>query len=54
MTHSGRNILCACMHLNLCHFPTNTFHTPEFLGQDAGIMELDVVTQLSAMVNFSG
>jgi hypothetical protein len=36
------------MELNLCHFPNDTF-----LGQDTGVMKLDVVIQAFAVLSHS-
>jgi len=38
------------MELNLCHFPYDAFHTSRFHGQDIGVMKLDMVTQLYAVL----
>jgi hypothetical protein len=38
------------MELNLCRFPNDVFHTFESFGQDNGVNELDVVTQVYAVL----
>jgi hypothetical protein len=39
--------------LNLYHFPGGAFHMSRFLGQYAGVMKLDVVTQVYAVLGDS-
>jgi len=41
------------MELNLYHLPDDVFHTPRFLGQDTGVMNLYVVTKFYAIFGHS-
>jgi hypothetical protein len=38
---------------NAYYFPNKTSHTSKFFGQDTGVIELDVVTQVYAVVGHS-
>jgi hypothetical protein len=39
------------MGLNSYHYPDDTFHTSGFIGQDAGVMEVDAVIQIYAVLS---
>jgi hypothetical protein len=39
------------MELNLYCFPNKTFHMSGFLGEHTGVMKLDVVTQVHAVLS---
>jgi hypothetical protein len=34
------------LELNLCRFPNDAFHMSRFLGQDTGVIKMDVVRQV--------
>jgi hypothetical protein len=39
------------MELNFFHLPNKTFHMSGVLGQDIGVVKLDVVTQVYAVLS---
>jgi len=53
MTWSGRNFLCCSYfqgEFKFCSFPTDISHTSRFHDQDTGVVQLDAVTEVSAML----